>query len=64
MKRSTVNLICAVIWGIGTLAWLPGVSASNSVGWLRIVMPILSAVNCVLQLTQYFRNREAEREAK
>ena len=61
MKRSTVNLMCAIFWAAGALAWLPGLP-EGSVNWPRIVFPILCAAACVWQLIQCFKSRRAESE--
>ena len=64
MKKSKVNLMCAIFWAAGALAWLPGFPGlpEGSVNWPRIVFPILCAAACVWQLIQCFKNRKAERE--
>ena len=62
MKKSTVNLMSAVFWAAGALAWLPGLPGlpEGSVNWPRIVFPVLCAAACVRQLAQYFQSRKAE----
>ena len=63
LKRSTVDLIRAVLFALCALTWLPNWPVER-VNWLRIAMPILCAALSVLFLVQYFKSRKAEREAK
>ena len=64
MKKSKVNLMCAIFWAAAVWAWLPGLPGlpEGSVNWPRIVFPILCAAACVWQLIQCFKSRRAESE--
>lgn len=53
MKRSTANLVKAVLFGLCALTWLPDWPVER-VSWLGVVMPILCAAVSVLFLFQYF----------
>ena len=66
MKKSMVNFICALFWGAGALAWLPGLPGlpEGSVNWPRFVFPVLCAAACVRQLLQYFKSRKTESNEK
>ena len=63
LKRSTANLVKAVLFGLCALTWLPNLPVER-VNWLRIAMPILCTAVSILFLIQYFKSRKAEREAK
>ena len=60
MERSTVNLIGAVFWGAGALAWLPRPSA-DVVDLSGMIFSVLCAAAFVRQMFQYFSGRKAER---
>lgn len=60
MKRSTVELIKAILFALCALSWLPDWPL-GPVSWLRIVMPIVCAAVSALFLAQYFKNRKMER---
>lgn len=60
MKKSTVDLVRAVLFALCALSWLPDWPVEN-VTWPRIVLPILCAAIAVWSLIQYFRSRKAER---
>lgn len=60
-KKSTADLIRAVLFALCALTWLPDWPLER-VGWLRIVMPIVCAAVAVWSLIRYFKNRKAENE--
>ena len=59
-KKSTADLIRAVLFALCALTWLPNWPVER-VGWLRVVLPIACAAVAVWSLIRYFKNREAER---
>ena len=59
MKRSTVDLMWAIFWGAGALAWLPSQSAAI-VDLPGIIFSPLCAAACVRQLLRCFSNRKHE----
>ncbi len=61
LKRSTVELVKAILLALCALSWLPDWPVEHA-GWLRIVMPILCAAVSVFFLARYFKSRNAERE--
>ena len=61
LKRSTVELVKAVLFALCALSWLPDWPVEQ-MSWLRIVLPILCAAVSVFFLVQYFKNRKEERE--
>lgn len=61
MKKSTADLVRAVLFALCALTWLPNWPVER-VGWLRVVLPILCAAIAVWSLFQYFKNRRAEKE--
>lgn len=63
LKRSTVELIKAVLFGLCALSWLPDWPLER-VSWLRIVLPIACAAAGIFFLTRYFKSRDAERGEK
>lgn len=60
MKKSTVDLIRAVLFALCALTWLPNWPV-EWVSWFRIVLPIVCAAIAVWSLLQYFKNRKTER---
>lgn len=60
LKRSTVELIKAVLFALCALTWLPDWPVEHVSG-LRIVLPILCAAVSVFFLVQYFKTRKAEK---
>ena len=63
LKRSTVDLIRAVLFALCALSWLPNWPVER-VSWLRVVLPVVCAVVCSVSLFQYFKDRGAEHEEK
>lgn len=63
MKKSTVSLPCAIFWGAGALAWLPG-RTTAIVDLPGLIFSTLCAAAFVRQLLQYFRNRKTENKGK
>ncbi len=63
LKRSTVELIKAILFALCALSWLPNWPLEQ-MSWLRIVLPILCAAASVFFLAQYFKYRKAELEKK
>ena len=61
MKKSTADLIRAILFALCALTWLPNWPVER-VSWLRVVLPILCAAIAVWSLIQYFKDREAEKE--
>ncbi len=61
MKKSTADLIRAVLFALCALTWLPDWPLER-VSWLRIVLPIVCAAIAVWSLIRYFKDRKAERE--
>ena len=59
MKRSTVDLMRAIFWGAGALAWLPGRTAAI-VDLPGMIFSTLCAAACVRQLLRCFSNRKNE----
>lgn len=60
MKKSTADLIRAVLFALCALTWLPDWPVER-VSWLRVVLPTVCAAVAVWSLIRYFKNREAER---
>lgn len=60
-KRSTTELVKAVLFALCALTWLPDWPVEH-VGWLRIVLPILCAAVSVFFLARYFKARKKECE--
>ncbi len=60
LKRSTVELIKAVLFALCALSWLPDWPVEHA-SWLRIVMSILCAAASVFFLVQYFKTRKEEK---
>ncbi len=63
LKRSTFDLIRAVLFALCALTWLPNWPVER-VNWLRIAMPMLCTAVSILFLIQYLKSRKAEREAQ
>ncbi len=63
LKRSTFDLIRAVLFALCAPTWLPNWPVER-VNWLRIAMPILCTAVSILFLIQYFKSCKAEREAQ
>lgn len=63
MKRSTADLIRAILFALCALTWLPDWPVER-VSWLRIVLPTVCAAIAVWSLIRYFKNLEAERGEK
>lgn len=61
MKKSTADLIRAILFALCTLSWLPNWPVER-VSWLRVVLPIVCAAIAVWNLIRYFKDREAEKE--
>lgn len=61
MKKSTADLVRAVLFALCALTWIPNWPAER-VSWLRVVLPIVCAAIAVWSLFQYFKNRRAEKE--
>lgn len=61
MKKSTADLIRAVLFALCALSWLPNWPVERA-NWLRIVLPTVCAAVAVWSLIRYFKNRKAERE--
>lgn len=61
MKKSTADLIRAILFALCALTWLPDWPLER-VSWLRVVLPIVCAVIAVWNLIRYFKDREAEKE--
>lgn len=61
LKKSTADLIRAVLFALCALTWLPNWPVER-VNWLRTVLLIVCAVIAVWSLIRYFKDREAERE--
>lgn len=59
MKKSTVNLMWAIFWGVGALAWLPNSSAAI-VDLPGMIFSPLCAAACVWQLVQCSQNRKTD----
>lgn len=60
LKRSTVELIKAVLLALCALSWLPDWPVERVSG-LRVVLPILCAAAGVFFLVRYFKARKAEK---
>ena len=60
LKRSTVELIRAILFALCALSWLPDWPL-GPVSWLRIVLLVICAVISVFSLACYFKSRKAER---
>ncbi len=60
LKRSTVELVKAILLALCALSWLPDWPVER-VSWLRVVLPILCAAASVFFLVRYFKNRSAEK---
>ncbi|MDE6839993.1 MAG: hypothetical protein K2P49_03910 [Oscillospiraceae bacterium] len=63
MKKSKVDLLWAIFWAAGALAWLPSRSAAV-VDLPGILFSVLCAAACVRQLLLCFRNRKMESNEK
>ena len=63
LKKSTVDLICAALFAVCALTWLPDWPVERA-SWLRIVLPIVCAAIAVWSLIRYFKDRKAENEEK
>lgn len=63
MKKSTVDLIRAVLFALCALSWLPNWPVEQ-VSWLRVVLPIVCAAVAVWSLIWYFKDRKAENKEK
>lgn len=63
MKKSTADLVRAVLFALCALSWLPNWPVEQA-SWLRIVLPIACAAIAVWSLIRYFKDREAERVEK
>ena len=61
MKKSTADLVRAVLFALCALTWIPDWPVER-VSWLRVVLPIVCAAIAVWSLFQYFKNRRAEKE--
>lgn len=59
-KKSTVDLLRAVLFALCALSWLPDWPVERA-SWLRIALPIVCAAIAVWSLIRYFKNHEAER---
>lgn len=59
-KKSTVDLIRAILFAACALTWLPDWPVEQ-VSWLRVVLPIVCAAVTVWSLIRYFKDRGAER---
>lgn len=60
LKRSTVELVKAVLFALCALTWLPDWPVEH-VSWLRAVLPIACAAASIFFLAQYFKAHKAER---
>ncbi|MFG6353199.1 MAG: hypothetical protein K1W21_16715 [Oscillospiraceae bacterium] len=60
LKRSTVELIRAILFALCALSWLPDWPL-GPVSWLRIVLLVICAAISVFSLACYFKSRKAER---
>ena len=60
LRRSTVELIKAVLCALCALTWLPNWPVERA-DWPRIVLPVLCAAAGVFFLSQFFKNRRAEK---
>ena len=60
-KKSTADLIRAVLFALCALTWLPDWPVER-VGWLRVVLLIVCAAIAVWSLIRYFKDRKAENE--
>ncbi len=63
LKRSTVELIKAILFALCALSWLPDWPVERA-GWLRIVLPAVCAAAGVFFLARYFKARKTERGEK
>lgn len=63
LKKSTADLIRAVLFALCALTWLPNWPVER-VSWLRVVLPIVCAAIAVWSLIQYFKHREMGRVEK
>lgn len=61
MKRSTADLIRAVLFALCALTWIPNWPVER-VSWLRVVLPIVCAAIAVWSLIRYFKDQKAENE--
>lgn len=61
LKRSTVDLIRAVLFALCALTWLPDWPVER-VSWFRIVLLTVCAAIAVRSLIWYFKDRKAENE--
>lgn len=63
LKRSTVELVKAILLALCALSWLPDWPLER-VSWLRMVLPIVCAAAGVFFLTRYFKSRKTENGEK
>lgn len=63
LKRSTVELVKAILLALCALSWLPDWPLER-VSWLRMVLPIVCAAASVFFLTRYFKSRKTENGEK
>lgn len=63
MKKSTFYLILAVIWALGTWAWIANVlrcAETDTLNGFHIVTAVCSVICVALNLVIYFRRRKEE----
>lgn len=59
MKKSTADLVRAILFALCALSWLPNWPAEQ-VNWFRVALLIVCAAVSVWSLICYFKNRRAE----